>query len=363
MYHLHVILSHTGQTNWTVGKKSRNCSAKLTSITFCHLLHTLDIFFFLPSYKTIAFTFSEFDLCGRHSGEHRPFAGGCLCQIVVSALTGLFKTFCSVYRHHQIPHPPALLTTLACPSVSTINGTICIFHCHLLSLQYALLVCTETLKGHGGWGGGIWRVKIFYRKLLIKKKFFYKVLRDLAKLIAGYCETSTNCLHHEQRSSEWWRRIWNISCIWERSWIRPLCRFSEHSLHFAYIQPYLSICLENFSWFWMNSTRTARSKCALWRESPLSLKNLLRCLSFMSNSCLLSSKALMSFLPLSVVSTVCFRMIVATSLNHWWPGRTLLLMQTVLWDLKKCNLFFFLLTRPNPSSTCPLPSNFPKGAP
>lgn len=155
MYHLHVILSHTGQTNWRVGKKSRNCSAKLTSITFSHLLHKLDtfFFFFLPFYKTIVFTFSEFDLCGWHSGEHRPFAGGCLCQIVVSALTGLFKTFCRVYRHHQIPHPPASLTTLACPSVSTINGTICIFHCHLLSLQYVLLVCMEPLKGHGGWVG------------------------------------------------------------------------------------------------------------------------------------------------------------------------------------------------------------------
>lgn len=132
----------------------------------------------------------------------------------------------------------------------------------------------------------------------------------------------------------------------ERSWIRPLCRFSEHSLHFAYIQLHLSIRLENFSWFWVKSTRTARSKCALWRESPLSLKNLLRCLSFMSNSCLLSSKVLMSFLPLTVVSTVYFRMIVATSLNHWWPGRTLLLMQTVLWDLKKIYLFFFSIHLP-----------------
>lgn len=86
-------------------------------------------------------------------GEHPPFAAGCLGQIMASALTGLFKTFCSVYRHHQIPQPPALLTILACLSVATINGTTCIFHCHLLSLYHALLVCAEPQErlGVGGW--------------------------------------------------------------------------------------------------------------------------------------------------------------------------------------------------------------------
>lgn len=144
----HVSLARNSVSRRTNQLKSRKeiCSAKLTSITlfFFLIYYMLDIFFSFIFFHHLTrqwhLYYRSLTRLAGITGEHPPFAAGCLGQIIASALIGLFKTFCTVYRHHQIPQPSALLTTLACPSVSTINGTICIFHCRLLSLYHALLV-------------------------------------------------------------------------------------------------------------------------------------------------------------------------------------------------------------------------------